>query len=297
VVEKPMALSTGDCDRMIEAARAHDVMLVVGHSHGFDPAVAAIRALVRDDVYGPLGMISTWDYTDFLYRPRRPEELDPAAGGGILFNQLPHQVDVVRTIADRPVLSVTARTAVLDPERRVAGACAATLDLAGSTVATIVYSGYDHFDSDELHGWVAEGGGDKRPAHGSSRAMLRGLTPLAEQAARTGRFGYGTRPSVRPVHQPHFGELVVSCAGADLRPGPDAVLAYTDDGVREHPLPQARWWPGRGDVIEELVQAVARRSPALHDGAFGRETLRVCLAAERSAADRVAVNLASEVPI
>jgi phthalate 4,5-cis-dihydrodiol dehydrogenase len=290
LVEKPMALTIADCDRMIDAARSHGVALVVGHSHGFDPAVSAIRQLVRDGTYGPLGMITTWNYTDFLYRPRRPEELDPSTGGGILFNQLPHQVDMVRTIADRDVLTVTARTAVLDPARRVAGACTAVLGLAGDAVATLVYSGYDHFDSDEMHGWVAEGGRDKRPAHGSARAALRGLDRRAERAARTDRYGYRAAGPVRPAHQPHFGELVVSCAHADLRPGPDAVLAYSDEGVREHPLPPTRWWPGRGEVIEELVRA-ATDGNALHDGVFGRETLRVCLAAERSAADRSPVDL------
>jgi phthalate 4,5-cis-dihydrodiol dehydrogenase len=291
VVEKPMALSLDDCDRMIAAARQHGVTLVVGHSHGFDPAVRVIADLVRSGAYGELGLIAMWNYTDFIYRPRRAEELDPAAGGGILFNQLPHQVDVVRTIATAPVVGVTARTSLLDPARRVPGTCAATLDFADDAVAQLVYSGYDHFDSDELHGWVAEGGGAKQPAHGAARARLRGLGENGERAARSGWFGYGFRRPERPVHQPHFGELVVSCAGADLRPGPDSVIAYTDEGCREYPLPRSPWWPGRGEVLEELVRAVRDGEPAVHDGAFGRETLRVCLALDRSAARRTTEHL------
>ena len=43
-------------------------------------------------------MITALNYTDFLYRPRRPEELDTAQGGGAVFNQAAHQVDIVRLL-------------------------------------------------------------------------------------------------------------------------------------------------------------------------------------------------------
>src|SRR5262245_16000226 len=36
LVEKPMAISTAECQAMIEAAKAAKVRLIVGHSHSFD---------------------------------------------------------------------------------------------------------------------------------------------------------------------------------------------------------------------------------------------------------------------
>ena len=51
-------------------------------------------------------MIATWNYTNFLYRPRRPEELDTAQGGGIVFNQMSHQIDTVRLIGGGRLRSV-----------------------------------------------------------------------------------------------------------------------------------------------------------------------------------------------
>ncbi|MFH5824635.1 Gfo/Idh/MocA family oxidoreductase [Georgenia sp. AZ-5] len=293
VVEKPMALTLEDCDAMVTAAEAAGVVLIVGHTHGFAPGVLLLRELVQSGRYGPLGMIALWNYTDFLYRPRRPEELDTSAGGGILFNQVPHQVDIARTIAGSPVRAVTALTSVLDPQRPTEGSCAALVELESGAAVNLVYSGYDHFDSDELHGWIAEGGGPKTPAHGAARARLRGLSANEERQERTTRMAYGARTVARPENQPHFGELVVSCAGADLRLGRHSVLAYTDDGVVEHPIDQTAWWPGRGDVLEELVTAVRHRSPALHDGEFGRDTLAVCLAIIRSADQRRQVLLDS----
>ncbi|MEV4747491.1 Gfo/Idh/MocA family oxidoreductase [Streptosporangium sp. NPDC049248] len=294
IVEKPMALTVADCDAMIKAAEAAGVVLVVGHTHGFDPAVALIRDLVGSGGYGPLGMIALWNYTDFLYRPRRPEELDSARGGGILYNQIPHQVDIARTVADRPVRSVRATAAILDPDRPTEGACAALIEFEGGGAANLVYSGYDHFDSDELHGWIAEGGGPKTPAHGAARRRLAALTPEQEQRSRTADFGYGARSPLPPPHQPHFGELVVTCAGADLRCSADGVTAYTDRGVEQLAVPRTRWWPGRGNVLQELVDAVVHGRPAQHDGAFGRETVRTCLAIAESARERREVFLSTQ---
>src|SRR5262245_8795647 len=73
LVEKPMALTVADCDAMIAAARAADVQLIVGHSHSFDPPVARARALIAGGAYGRVRMITALNFTDWLYRPRRPE--------------------------------------------------------------------------------------------------------------------------------------------------------------------------------------------------------------------------------
>ncbi|MFN2460921.1 MAG: Gfo/Idh/MocA family protein, partial [Candidatus Velthaea sp.] len=86
IVEKPMALTLAECRRMIDAARTAGTVLVVGHTHGFDPAIAAMRRLIASGDIGALRMITNVAYTDFLYRPRRPEELDTGAGGGIMYN-------------------------------------------------------------------------------------------------------------------------------------------------------------------------------------------------------------------
>ena len=88
------------------------VALVVGHSHSFDAPIARTRALIAGGEYGSLRMIHALNYTDWLYRPRRPEELSD--GGGVMFNQAPHQVDVVRLLAGGRVKSVRAQTGAWD---------------------------------------------------------------------------------------------------------------------------------------------------------------------------------------
>ena len=46
------------------------------------------RELIASSAYGAVRMITALNYTDFLYRPRRPEELDTTKGGGALFVSL-----------------------------------------------------------------------------------------------------------------------------------------------------------------------------------------------------------------
>src|SRR4051794_21721145 len=76
LVEKPMALTLDECRAMTAAARKHGVHLIVGHSHSFDAPIALTKKLIQGGAYGRLRMLTALMFTDFLYRPRRPEELD-----------------------------------------------------------------------------------------------------------------------------------------------------------------------------------------------------------------------------
>jgi phthalate 4,5-cis-dihydrodiol dehydrogenase len=294
IVEKPMALTLAECDRMIAAARDAGTVLVVGHTHGFDPGVMAMREIVRSGELGALRMIVNVIYTDFIYRPRRPEELDTALGGGILYNQVPHAVDVARTLHGGPLRSVKAVAGVWDPARTTEGALAALLEFEDGAAASIAYSGYDRFDSDELTFWIAASGARKGPAHGGARrALAAARTPAAEAAlkAQTGYGGSGVRAARGPAHQPHFGLLIASCERGDMRIGPDALLVYGEDGLRQVPLPAGRAFPNKDNVVEELVAAVLDGTPPLHDGRWGRATVEASLALLRSARERREVML------
>jgi phthalate 4,5-cis-dihydrodiol dehydrogenase len=293
VVEKPMALSLSDCDAMIEASQRNRVTLIVGHTHSFDPAIKEINRLVQRESLGPLAMLAMWNYTDFLYRPRRPEELDTEKGGGILFNQIPHQIDVARFLAKSPVRSVRAFTGILDPLRPTEGCCNAFIDFVSGASASAVYSGYDHFDSDEMHSWVSSTGRAKKPRHGSARAALRALKGEEEEIRLRGeRYGYGGDAKFlegEPAHQPHFGVLIATYERADVRTTPDGLSIYSDQGVRQIVLPGAS--DGRTNVIDELCDAVIDAVPPVHDGSFARATVQTCLAIQDSARRRCEIVL------
>jgi phthalate 4,5-cis-dihydrodiol dehydrogenase len=297
IVEKPMALTRADCEAMIGAARTAGTVLIVGHTHGFDPPVRIMRGVIESGELGALRTVVNLAYTDFLYRPRRPEELDTDRGGGIVYNQVPHQIEIARALDHAPVRSVRAVLGRWDPARPTEGAMSALLEFDDGVAATLVYSGYDRFDADELAGWVAESGEEKRPAHGAARASLPAhAAPDAEARlkAATGFAGRGVRSARGAVHAPHFGFLLASCERGDLRPLGDAVVVYGEDGVREIPVPRGRAYPDKDAVIDELYEAVAHGTPPLHDGAWGMATVDVALAILRSSRERREITLGEE---
>ena len=210
---------------------SHNVHLIVGHTHAFDPAVRQMREIIERGELGRLGLIHSFNYTNYLYRPRRPEELDTAKGGGILFNQVPHQIDTVRLLAGGLVRSVRAHTTALDRSRPTEAGCAALLQFANGAAASLVYSGYDHFDSDEWHFGINERGADKKIAHGAARRSLADASDEAK--ARTETFAYGAASGDMPPHQPHFGVTIVTCAEGDMRASADGVTVYGREGMRQ----------------------------------------------------------------
>lgn len=273
LVEKPMAVTVADGAAMAEAARRYDRVLVVGPSHGFDAQVAAAADLIVSGDYGALRQILAFNFTDFIYRPRRPEELDPARGGGVVFSQGAHQIDVVRRLAGAPIDTVRAVTGNWDAARPSDGAYTALLTFAGGAAASLTYSGYAHYDSDELTSWIGELGRAKDPlAHSEARRALA-RDEAAAKLART--YGNGAPPPPAPHHE-HFGFVLASCERADIRLTPTGLWLYTDHAHDWRPLDPPT--VPRQAVLDEFVAAIHRTSPPIHDGRWGLETMAACVA-------------------
>jgi phthalate 4,5-cis-dihydrodiol dehydrogenase len=308
LVEKPMALTLDECDRMIAAAEQHGVQLVYGHTHAYDPPIRAIAELVHGGELGRLTMIHTWNYTDLLYRPRADWEMDTARGGGVVFIQAAHQIDVVRLIGGGLVRSVRAITGRADPDRPTEGHYVAYLELEDGTPATLVYSGYGYFDSAELHYWVGERGQPRDPeTNAHTRAAYRARRASGTTEAETARresIRYGgspaapaatPAPALVPRHQYFFGLTVVSCERGDVRQSPDGLYVYDDRGKREITLPTDV--TGNQIAADELYRGVAEDRPPRHDGRWGRATLEVALAILQSGRARREVFLAHQTPL
>jgi phthalate 4,5-cis-dihydrodiol dehydrogenase len=293
LVEKPFALTLADCDTVIVAANRADVRLVVGHSHSFDAPILRLRALVASGAFGPVCMITALNYTDYLYRPRRPEELDTARGGGAVFNQAAHQVDIVRLIGGGRVASVRAVTGAWDEARPTEGAYAALLTFVDGAFASLSYNGYGRFDSDEFNDWIGEMGLPKSPYAGAARPRFAiGEEEAAYKAARNYGGADYRPPAAGTAHQ-HFGTVIVSCAEADLRPLPSGVMIYQDGAARLETLPPPAI--PRVEVIDEVYRAVVDGTPPLHDGPWAAASVEVLLAILRSAREGREIALTRQV--
>lgn len=294
LVEKPMALTLDECAAMADAASRAGVHLVVGHSHSFDQPILKTRALIDGGAYGAVRMITAINYTDFLYRPRRPEELDTARGGGAVYNQAAHHVDIARLLAGGMAKSVRAATGAWDAARPTEGAYSALLTFETGAFASLTYSGYAHFDADELTGWIGEGGQKKDPgAYGAARKALAGDELEAKSRRNYGGSGYAAPPGGL-LHQ-HFGLVIVSCERADFQPLPHGVMVYGDAEKRLEPLAAPK--VHRAEVIDELYAAVVEGRRPLHDAAWGLATTEVLLAMLESARSGRDVPLRRQVPV
>src|SRR6266513_443915 len=269
LVEKPMAITLTECGQMIAAAERARVCLIVGHSHSFDRPILRVREIIAGGAVGAVRMINAQYYTDFLYRPRRREELVTERGGGVVFSQGAHQIDIVRLLGGGRVRSVRALTGAWDPARPTEGAYAARLTFADGAFASLVYSGYAHFDADEFCGGIGELGTAKNAsAYGAARRNLERATNAVQEAAlKQARNSGGAdhRPPgaiapTAPLHE-HFGVVLVSCDRADLRPLPTGVMIYGDGEPRLEPL--AGPAIPRAEVVDELYDAIVHRRPPL----------------------------------
>src|SRR5262245_21488716 len=209
LIEKPMALTLDECRTIVDAARRSSVHVVVGHSHSFDAPIRRMRDLIASGDFGRVRMINAINYTDYLYRPRRPEELDTAQGGGAVFNQAAHQVDIVHLIGGGRVETVRAFTGSCDARRATEWAYAVLLTFENGSFASLTYNGYGHFDSDEFQDWIGEMGETKTPYAKSRHRFENDDDEIAFKNARNyGGGGFKFLWGDAVVHK-NFGTLYV----------------------------------------------------------------------------------------
>lgn len=298
LLEKPMALTIDECSDMIVRTEAAGRALIVGHSHSFDAPVLKAREIIDSGEVGAVRMIHAMNYTDFLYRARRPEELRTEEGGGVVHSQAAHQMDIVRLLAGGLARSVRAHVGRWDPARPTEGAFSALIDFESGAFASLTYSGYGHYDSDEQMDWIGELGVAKNPDdYGAARRRLSALQSAADEMALKAARNYGGAAfqlAASAVAHQHFGPIVVSCERGDLRVAANGVWVY-GDSVRQFEAVPAPDVPRR-EVIDELWSVVREGAAARHSGEWARATTEASLAILASAREGREITLKHQIP-
>lgn len=307
VVEKPMALSLEECEKMVAAAEKNNVKLLCGHTQSFNPAIRAMRQVIQSGELGRLCAVHSWMYTDWMLRPRMPQELDLKLGGGVVYRQGPHQIDMVRLLGGGMVKSVRGMTGQWMKERPAPGYYCAYLEFEDGTPATVVYNGYGYFDTSELTWGIGE-------RHYSQeervriRKELRGGEIDEEKAKEAMRFGaeragefvHGAAPREERVRRGlpggghFFGITVATCERGDIRQSTNGIYVYSDEGVKE--IAVAGGSAARNSELQELYEAAMQDRPVCHDGRWGMATLEICLAIMQSARERREIILTHQGP-
>lgn len=283
LVEKPMAISQDECARMIAACAHANVMLLVGHSHRFDIPIQHARAQIASGALGRVRMVQMLNYTDFLYRPRRAAELDTELGGGVIFSQAAHQIDIVRTLIDSPLQRVRALTGNWDARRDTEGAYSALLWFACGATATLTYSGYGTFNSDVWCDEISELGSQIQP-DAFAKTHARFVQIQSDEDAGKNARGFGGNAATKAasvVAFEHFGPLIISCERGGLRVTPKGVWTFTESGANFSAFATPRI--ARKEVIDEVCSVLREGNPNPHDGRWSADTVAACAALLRSA--------------
>jgi len=94
-----MALSVGDCDRMIESCERAGVKLMVGHSMRLYPLVRRLVEVVKGGELGrPIYGFASYFFSGFKGRDSGAWHLERRRIGGLLHHMAIHQVDLFLTI-------------------------------------------------------------------------------------------------------------------------------------------------------------------------------------------------------
>src|SRR5919106_869928 len=288
ICEKPMALSLDDCDRMVEMAEKNKLVLLM-HSKAMDPPIVKMREVIAGGELGRVIQINTWNYKGWLRSARLASEVDSTKGGGVLFRQGPHQVDILRAIGGGKVRSVRATAGKWHPRFDTEGNFTALLEFADGTPATLVFNGYGFFDTSDLTWGIGEGG------YQTSRQEnypADPQTPVEASARYSMSLRMEMRRRVGERKQPIYGLTLVSCEKGDMRQSPDGVYLYTENGCRQIPCPA---FLDRGEALSRLVEAVNEHRPVLTDGRWGKRTLEVLLAILQSSRAGREITLAHQV--
>jgi len=100
LVEKPMALDSAACDRMIEAARRNGRILMVAQVLRFHPAYNALAKAMENP---SLGRVRRATFRRRTGRPERsPWMSDPSKSGGGILDLLIHDADMVLKLFGMP---------------------------------------------------------------------------------------------------------------------------------------------------------------------------------------------------
>lgn len=154
LVEKPIALTLADADRMIAAARQAGRQLCVVLQNRFNPPMVDLRRLVDE---GRLGKLLLGNATVRWYRPQEYYEDGwhgtLAMDGGALMNQSIHHIDALQWLMGGDLQSVFAFTGTLAHRMEAEDTGVAVLRFRGGALGSVEGSSITY--PENLEGSVA----------------------------------------------------------------------------------------------------------------------------------------------
>lgn len=185
LVEKPMASSLDDADRMLRAAAQSGATLAVGHTERFNPAVEAALAVVQQPRFIEIDRLSGF--------PERSLDVD------VVFDVMIHDLDLILAVDRSGVVGVeavgvpvlTSRVDIANARVRFASGCIANLTasrISRDQVRKVrcfqpdMYVSVD-LSARELEVWRLRRHGDARPSIEGGAVPVEQDEPLRRELA------------------------------------------------------------------------------------------------------------------
>ena len=266
IVEKPMTSDEQTASLLVSEVTASGCALIVGHSRGFDPIARAMAELVAAGSVGHVGCFVSTQFTEWLRRPRRPDELDPEEGGGLLYRQVVHQLDVIRTVLGGDHLKVCCVRTRQDVVHATPGSYLAWLDSDSGVAVSLLVDGtgalLDKEARREPGAQESASAQKRRQNHDLVASILAGGTPTLGQEERDSAIVLGEKGSLVAKNNRLQFNGAAGTQTIDLSGYPD----------------------GRSSVLDEMYAAIVGTRPVqLHDAAWGLENIRTCGSIARAA--------------
>lgn len=145
LVEKPMANTVAECDRMLNAAKRSGKKLAVAHVQRFMQANRKVKEIYDSGELGKLCMITEFRTIDY-FRPQRPKWfLDKKlSGGGIVMNYGAHALDKIYYVMNCRPVSIRASVGNLKNDCSIEGHAQIHIQFENGICANIAFSGYSN---------------------------------------------------------------------------------------------------------------------------------------------------------
>jgi predicted dehydrogenase len=251
--EKPLAVTVGECDGIIDACRANDVRLMVAYRLHFEPLTLGVIDLVRSGRLGDVKYITS----AFGMRIRAGDiRLDPALGGGALYDLGVYCINTARALFRAEPTEVSAFS-VRGRSRRLNGVdetTAAILRFGDERVATFITS-FKSADVSTYRVVGTKGVVVVDPAYSQSKPLACQITVGARTETRRG------------VRHDQFGPQLLyfsRCVQGHHRPEPSGEEGREDVRIVEALYESARIGrpvsvrPRHDDVRPSGAQAIVR---------------------------------------
>ncbi len=142
LLEKPMATSLADCNRIIDSAKAARVTLMIGHTMQFMRSSRVAKEIIDSGelgsiIYGTGTVAKKW-----MSSNRREWQRDDPGGGGMLMTVGIHYVDLLTWLFNSRVLSVRANILSSFHQQQADDAGMIYLQYENGATGTVISTGY-----------------------------------------------------------------------------------------------------------------------------------------------------------